>query len=211
MSDLTVACVLWVGDFMERHYGPDDVYRLRGMVERHLSAPYTFVCLSNVDVPGVEVIPLRNNWPGWWAKVELFAPWFQPTRCLYIDLDVLITGSLDEIARYRAPFVMAPSYYEIMPPVKKKHKIGVVRRYQSSCMAWTAPQGARIYKRFGPSEMLKYRSDQDYIGDILPRLPTFNADWIRKVRQCPDGPPPDCKIVLLHREALPAWAVSTGV
>jgi hypothetical protein len=24
------------------------------------------VCLSDVDVPGVETIPLRHGWPGWW-------------------------------------------------------------------------------------------------------------------------------------------------
>ena len=31
------------------------------------------VCLSDRKVEGVETIPLRHDWPGWWAKMEMFS------------------------------------------------------------------------------------------------------------------------------------------
>lgn len=52
-----------------------------------------FQCLSDTDVPGVETIPLVHNWPGWWAKLELFR---LLGGYLYTDLDNVILGPLDE-------------------------------------------------------------------------------------------------------------------
>ena len=47
------------------------------------------------ETPGVTV-PLRMMWPGWWAKLELFAPWNEHLRpALYIDLDSFVFGPVD--------------------------------------------------------------------------------------------------------------------
>jgi hypothetical protein len=53
----TIACVLRSGGI----YTPEWVHRLKRGIERHASAPPRFVCLSDVDVPGVEVLPLREG------------------------------------------------------------------------------------------------------------------------------------------------------
>lgn len=57
-----------------------------------------FVCLSDVAIPGVEVIPLEHNWPGWWSKQELYRPDIAG-NILYLDLDTVIVGPLDDIVK----------------------------------------------------------------------------------------------------------------
>jgi hypothetical protein len=47
------------------------------------------VCLSDVDVPGVQTIPLRTDWPGWWAKLEMFGPSLEGD-VLMMDLDTVV-------------------------------------------------------------------------------------------------------------------------
>jgi hypothetical protein len=83
--DLTVACVLRSGS----HYLPRHVAGLHAQV-RHWLPGARFVCLSDVPVP-CERIALETDWPGWWAKVELFRH-FTSGRTLYLDLDTVITG-----------------------------------------------------------------------------------------------------------------------
>jgi hypothetical protein len=83
---LTVACVLKSGGI----YTPEWVDRLQRGVSEYLKATHRFVCLSDVDVP-CERVPLEHDWPGWWAKMELYS---LPGPVLYFDLDVAILGSL---------------------------------------------------------------------------------------------------------------------
>ena len=55
-----------------------------------------FVCLSDVEVPGVERIPLKYDWPGWFSKMELFRPDIAGDF-LCTDLDNVFLGPLDDI------------------------------------------------------------------------------------------------------------------
>lgn len=64
-------------------YKPEHVYRLQRMC-----GDEPFVCLSDTALR-CETIPLRHNWPGWWAKLELFAPWVEGDL-LYFDLDTTV-------------------------------------------------------------------------------------------------------------------------
>ena len=104
-----VLCMKW-GDL----YGPEYVNRLFSMVRRNLRGDLRFVCLTdNVDGirPEVEChpcpevpIPAPHNRRGWrklctYSHSEnlfgLTGEW------LYLDLDVVITGSLDEFFLYK--------------------------------------------------------------------------------------------------------------
>ncbi|RWI47927.1 MAG: hypothetical protein EOR16_33980 [Mesorhizobium sp.] len=96
----TVACVLRSGgEFEPRH-----VVRLFSQVTEHLPGA-TFRCFSDVDVQGLEVIPLRHGWPGWWAKMELFRPELAHDW-LYFDLDTSIVGSLADMAAVEGPVII---------------------------------------------------------------------------------------------------------
>ena len=196
---LTVACVLWMGDFEQRHYSPAWVYRLRDMVAAHLPMPHRFVCLSNVDVPGVETIPLATGWPGWWAKVELFNPALDlGDRVLYLDLDVFVTGELTPIVNYPAPIALMPPSH-IFGTLRPREMAGVVRRYQASCMVWDPPTGREIFDLNTIDVMERFRADQDWIGHVLPDAATMPPEWFAKARQCRDGVHPDVRLVLAHR------------
>ena len=91
---ISVACVLKSGGY----YAADWVARLQGAVETHLQAPHRFVCLSDVPVP-CERIALQTDWPGWWAKIELFRAGLFRGPVLYFDLDNVIVGPLDDMIR----------------------------------------------------------------------------------------------------------------
>lgn len=47
------------------------------------------VCLSDTVVAGVETIPLQHDWPGWWAKMEMFGPSLTGD-VLMLDLDTVV-------------------------------------------------------------------------------------------------------------------------
>lgn len=78
------------GEFQPRH-----VQAMQRQVERWAPAGTEFVCLSDVDVPGVQTIPLRYDWPRWWAKLEMFRPDI-PGDFLYTDLDNVLLGPIDD-------------------------------------------------------------------------------------------------------------------
>jgi hypothetical protein len=82
--DLTVACVLRSGGA----YRAGHVAGLRAQVAHWMPAA-RFVCLSDVPVE-CERVPLQTDWPGWWAKLELFR--HLTGRTLYLDLDSVIVA-----------------------------------------------------------------------------------------------------------------------
>ncbi|CAM9860721.1 unnamed protein product [Sphacelaria rigidula] len=107
--DLTVVCVRW-GD----KYGVEYVERLAKGVSRNLRKwRHGFVCFTDDveslrSIEGVEPRLLGQRcreWSGWWNKAFLFSREAGLTgRVLYIDLDTVISGRLDDIAAYSGPF-----------------------------------------------------------------------------------------------------------
>ena len=88
-------------------YGVDYVNRLASMIRRNTRRPTRILCFTDqphgID-PGVDTAPLppinipeRVQWLGW-RKISLWqAPLLDLAGdVLFLDLDVVITGSLDE-------------------------------------------------------------------------------------------------------------------
>lgn len=80
-------------------YTDDDVRLIDVQVSRHLQ-DYEFKCLSDRKIEGVDCVPVKHNWPGWWSKLELFEH-AKSGMNLYLDLDVVVTGSLDGLLSKR--------------------------------------------------------------------------------------------------------------
>ncbi|RWM24710.1 hypothetical protein [Mesorhizobium sp.] len=99
-SKKTVAFVLRSGG----DYAPRHVTRLLHQVAEHLPGA-KFRCFSDMNMQGIEVIPLRYGWPRWWAKMELFRPDL-PDDWLYFDLDTSIIGNLADMAAVEGPVIM---------------------------------------------------------------------------------------------------------
>lgn len=111
---LTVACVLSTPSLT---YNPGWVHRLKKSVEKNLSTPHRFVCLTNLpEIEGVETLPLTEGFPGWWAKIELFKPGQFDGPVLFLDLDMMACGSLDPLVGPWDSMVMlkdSPSFRHI--------------------------------------------------------------------------------------------------
>lgn len=139
---LTIACVYksktltTIGGLTGGDYGPEWVVKLRNAVARSFTVSHRFVCLSDVVIPGVKTVPLRNNWPGWWSKVELFRRGQFQGPVLYFDLDVVMRGNLDAMAGPFPGMVMLGDKLE-----------GVLN---STALWWDAsdPTYGAIYERF---------------------------------------------------------------
>lgn len=106
-TDLTVLCVLKSGG----SYDAEWVRKLRDGVTRNLTKSLRFACLSDVEVP-CERIPLTEGWPGWWSKIELFKPGTITGPTLYLDLDTVVTGSLDPFCAIPDDFAMLRSFWQ---------------------------------------------------------------------------------------------------
>lgn len=148
---LTVACVYRTGG----DYTDEYVRRLRDAFEQHCQTPHRFVCLTNTKLPGFDTIPLRNNWPGWWSKLELF---FLEGPVVYADLDTMILNDITDICAYPHRFSV------LMGMARKPTSIGGgARDFNSAFMAWNQDLG-HIPAMFSTSQISNY-SDRQNWGD----------------------------------------------
>jgi len=190
----TVACVYWKGAFRGREhvYNEAWVSRLERMVHNHLPGLDRFVCLSNTGVP-CERIPLITDWHGWWAKLELFRPGLFEGRVLYLDLDLVIMHSLEDLIQYPAPFVVVKAF----KPVSNKIQPETICKFNSSVMAFDAGEGEELFLEFVPYIRYNLRGDQDWLAYRFPTIATFPSGWITKLRYLKNGKPnPENRIVL---------------
>ena len=49
------------------------VQRLQREVDKYLTVPHQFKCITDRQIEGVECIPPINDLPGWWGKTNLFS------------------------------------------------------------------------------------------------------------------------------------------
>ena len=76
-------------------YKPEHVQALQRQCSGY--APiYEFQCLTDMPVPGVDCIPLKYGYPGWWSKLEMFRPDVKGDL-FFMDLDTILVGPLDDI------------------------------------------------------------------------------------------------------------------
>lgn len=200
---------------------------LRDMVLRNasrLESPCAWFCVTNRpdELPeGVNAIAPRA-WrdegaqvemalPGYWQKLALFSPdmpWEEGQRIAYFDLDVCITGRLEDL-------------------VERK---GIARDagwpcFNSSVMVWDHGEHREAWERFTPEVMT--RSPGPLIAaDLLPAgVPNggdqewltelggwelLPADWVLSYRwQVHGWPPSGCRVVQFHGDPKPN-AVTDG-
>lgn len=159
------------------------------MVAAHLSVPFTFSCLSNVDVP--DRIPTVTDWRGWWSKIELFRPGLFTGRVLYLDLDVTVCGDLSHLIEYRTAFAAISDYER--PTLN------------SSVMAWDTGVADHVYQNFEPGlmEIIK-GGDQTWITDQIPDAQLFPPEWCPSYKHhCRYSVPRGAKVIVFHGKPKP--------
>lgn len=163
-----------------------------------------FQCLSDVDVPGVDCIPLKHDWPGWWAKIELFR---LGGGFLYTDLDNVFLGPIDElfVGRYTTqrggwnalmyvPRGGFPRLYEEFKHAPGEH------------MALNGPTGING-KAFGDAGFVASRMHGQYWEGVVPGQV---VNIVEMIRSTPFGPrwnpiPKDARVVLCAGKDRRPW------
>lgn len=163
-----------VGD----RYGSEYVANLADMIMRNgsLIEEATYWCVTDRPgelPPGVNPIPHYPELPGWWQKVWLFSPlmpWKRGERVVYIDLDVAITGRLEELVQTK----------------------GIIKDwlwpcYNSSVMIWDAGEHAAIWSAFTP-QIMDRKPGPIVPAEVLPRGQINGGDqeWITELAQAGD-------------------------
>jgi hypothetical protein len=208
---LTVATFLWEkspqgfqlpsvrGAF---EYGDEHVRRLGRMLARHLTIPYRFVCISDRDVPGVETLPL---WPdlaelgGCYRRLKVFDPAFDMLgeRFAMMDLDCVVTGSLDEMFSRPDAFVMN-AYRSTRPRDPDQH-------YNGGLMLMTAGARPQVWQQFDPVKtpalIAKRRrecigTDQAWIRLCLGKGEARFTAGVYEFRQLRGTLPADARVVM---------------
>lgn len=204
---ITILCVLRSGGVYDASW----VEKLQRGVERNLSAPHRFVCLSDIDIVfskfsgkiDCERIPLMHAWPGWWSKVEIFAPGIVNGPSIYFDLDTVLTGPFDQLTEMQSDFSMLQNFQE-------EEMVG------SGVMWFKDKAPAIVYERFlqDPQRIMdhyqrvrhgSYRGDQAYIYDCLDRnVDKISSPALRSYKKhCRGGLPDGTSIVAFHGRPRP--------
>lgn len=186
-------------------YTAKHVQALARQIEQY--APFAqFQCLSDVKVDGVETLPLTHKWPGWWSKLELFRPDLRGDF-LFMDLDTVIVGSLDDIASV-SKLTMLRDFYRDGKKLKEGLGSGLMFLPESArSVVWddftTNPSLAmRLHARGGDQTLL----ETHYMHPAArwqDEVPGQVVSW--KVN-CARGVPPDARIICFHGQPRP-WAV----
>lgn len=200
---LNVLCVR-VG----QKYEPEYVYKLKNMVERHLKQPHRFLCLTDdpKQLPGIDTIRAPIQIKDSWCKIGLFYPNLETVvwgdECLYLDLDVIITGSLDKLIEGKLP--EKGDTREGIRRLRKDLWIAKDWRdpFNSSVMYWEHGSVSQIYMAFKNTDIQRLRGDQNLIAEVYPTAKTFKTSDIMSYKfdgiHKKDKKPEVAKVVLFH-------------
>lgn len=183
---ITIACVR-TGNRYPIHY----VAHLRSMVSRNISWPHRFICLTDDPTPieGVELVNIKwTGLTGWWGKMALFSPEIRgPGDCIYFDLDTVIVGSIDPLARLARTRIPAHPLYVCENFTKRSGHPTWPCRYGSCCMVLFDGTGRSIFNQFMDWQEehdrwpnMAERGDQQVIEQLEP-----NAGYLQDMM--PDG------------------------
>ncbi len=172
-------------------YGPEWVDMLWKMVHQNVDEPIQFTCLSDRK-NNCLTRKLRWEWPGWWAKMELFSPWNADIRpCLFIDLDSFVMGNITRSLNIGTKFKMACFGNKRSQP-------------QSSIMQIPVFAGDiwRPWRESPETHMQNFKGDQDFLAQYNQGF--VNEDisiWSYKKDKLQE--PPDRGIVQFHGKPKP--------
>lgn len=178
---ITVVTLLWHDPHRARDYtfNHDHVRTLQAMVRRHLSLPHEFICITDDDIEGVRCVPLdwTKHVPGtcfirlMLRRPDIGAYLGGATRIACLDLDCVITGSLDPIVNRKedAVFWRNPNW----PQPRRAF-------YQTSIQLFDAGARPELWTDFDPLSTPKWvnrrfgGAEQAWVSE---RLPWDEAHW----------------------------------
>lgn len=174
------------------------VYRLQNMVQEHCSIPYSFHCISDHEIKGVEVVPLSRELvmderkpQGCWAKVDA---WRAPIGSynLLLDLDICIMGDVAKL--------VSDTPHAALDPRTTEEQI----KLNGSCIAWkSTKQTQAVYPITIPYTEFP-RGEQEYVQKALGEFIPLNEVYSYKGQLINKALPKDAIIVYFHGHPTPA-------
>lgn len=166
-----------------------------------------FACLGD-DPAAPGHVPLLHDWPGWWAKIELFR--FRGPL-LFLDLDTVLRGSLTPllaVARER-PFAALADFD---PRAGRPMASGVMA--WSGRVRWVYEAFRRDPARHMADNMTReHWGDQGFIGRRVKRVEHFQAllpGAVASWKLSPRDEIEAARVVCFHGRPRP-WEVDHGL
>ena len=173
-------------------FTPAHVQALKRQCDHY--APLTeFVCITNENVPGVDCIPDPNKWPGWWIKMNAFAPSMKGT-ILWMDLDTVLVKDIGPVVNQERLTVLRDFYRD-----GKRHIEGM----QASLMMLPEEDRAAPWVYFSKSarthmETYKIGGDQNQAvfrqgrrspirAFSIPQNSRISDEWLNRWVNCHGG------------------------
>ena len=180
-----VTCFLPGGDF-----APEHVQRLAAMVPG-------LTCITNEPVDGVKILPMRNEWPGWWCKMNAYDTDLFSGDMLLVDLDTTIikmptmpteTTVLND---FYIPDLMGSGFMY----VTESDRVRIYSEWMSN------PHGhidrCRTRERWG---------DQGFLSGVIPQAKRWGKNIVSYKVHCKHGIPPGTDVICYHGKPRP-WEV----
>lgn len=179
MADLAIITWLWGPKYASIY-----VERLQRAVSRHLKRPFRFLMMTERErkisaVNGIERHAIKDphftKIDGCFARLRMFDPGWQKMRGLEgytivnLDLDVVITGSLDELFARTEPLVVLKGANSVNPcPFNNS-----VFLFQAGAHPelWSEFSLARVAK----IQHYKFPDDQGWFWDRVPNAATWQV------------------------------------
>jgi hypothetical protein len=201
-------------------YGAEYVNRLFSSVARNLSLPFNFVCFTDdasglsdgivsFPIPEMDLKPKKLKTP--WRKLCLFKAGLPLSGfCLFLDLDVVITGNLDDFFFFEPEKI--PIIYD-WPRLTRKIFPKGPPVGNSSVFRFIANECTFVYEQFLREKewaLANFRPPQSYLTHcIRPRMVFWPDQWVAsfKVHCLPPWPlnliktaklPQKARIVIFH-------------
>lgn len=135
--------------------------------DKQLHSRYEHICLTDMKVEGLRTLALKTDWPGWFAKLELFDPDLLKDDIFYIDLDTVVVGNFDHMLKDHSLAALRDFYFP------EYAASGIMRIPHAAKPAiW---QALRLMSK---DELINYKGDGELLRNIV------NFDFLQE--QYPD-------------------------
>lgn len=222
---LKIVCMKWSRSADGKSFGPERVNSLNRMLAAVMPGSYTLHCLTD-DSAGIDGSVLTHPIPAnvrqltadrQWAKLFLFSKEWERTiggRFIYLDLDVVVTGSLFPLLQKAGELILADGhtpYWRVLPK-RLLHSVlgrGAKPRYSplnSSLMVVEPICNRYIWDNFDLNRASQMVSEHGLVGSdqawtALTAKKIVSAgqkDGVYRYTMLQDGksaPPEGCRIV----------------
>jgi len=152
---------------------------------------------NNIDLKGLQLIPMEHKWGGWWSKMNLFSPKLEYLRpFLFMDLDTAIIGDYNcVIPKNENDFITLRDFYR---PTKLAGGMMWIparnKKISDIWYKWIVDPTGHIGKLRGENNLIEKATTPDgFFQDYTDRIGTFKpgSKWLREF-------PENLSIVCFH-------------